>query len=62
MSVSEIIRELPRLSQQERRDVRRHLTEIEEVDADVRACDAAALEGAMTLDKLEAEDEQGKAG
>jgi flagellar motor switch protein FliG len=61
MSVIEIIQELPLLSPQERRDVRRRLTEIEEVNEDVLACDAAALEGALMLDELKAADEQGKA-
>ena len=62
MSVTEIIQELPRLSSQERRSVRRRLMEIEEVNEDVRACDAAALEGALMLDELEAADEQGAKG
>lgn len=61
MSVIEIIQELPRLSPQERREVRHRLVEIEEVNEDVRACDAAALEGALMLDEMEASDEQGKA-
>jgi hypothetical protein len=59
MSVLDIIRELPALSQKDRRDVRHRLTELEETNEDVRVCDAAALEGAMMLDEMEAEDEQG---
>lgn len=35
-------------------NVRWRLTEIEEVNEDVRVCDAAALEGVLMLDELEA--------
>jgi hypothetical protein len=56
----EIIKELPRLNEQERRAIRQVLLDIANQDDDVAACNQAALEGAMLLDRLENEDAQRK--
>ena len=56
MSVSEIICELPRLSELERRAVWQKLVEIANEDEDVALCNRAALDGAMLLDRMETED------
>ena len=56
MSISEIISELPRLSELERRAVWQKLVEIASEDPDVASCNPAALEGAMLLDRMEAVD------
>ena len=55
MSATEIIEELPKLSELERRAVRQKLLELAEQDEDVARCNQAALEGAMMLDRLEEE-------
>jgi len=57
MSVAEIITELPKLTAAELLAVRRKLTEINEENSEVAACDASALEGAQMLDRMEAEDD-----
>ena len=57
MSVAEILVELPKLTPTDLRMVRRKLIEIAEEDSGAAACDATALEGAQTLDRLEAEDD-----
>ena len=56
MNATEIISELPRLSELERRAVRQKLVELAEEDADVALCNHAALEGALMLDRMEEED------
>lgn len=56
MSASEIIRELPRLTESERRAVRQTLLDIANQDPDVALCNQAALEGAVMLDRMEDED------
>ena len=56
MSATEIISELPRLNELERRAVRQKLLELAEEDEDVALCNKAALEGALMLDRMEAED------
>jgi hypothetical protein len=56
----EIIKELPRLTEQERRAIRQVLLDIANQDDDVAACNQAALQGAMMLDRLEDEDAQRK--
>ena len=58
MSSMEIIKELPRLSEQERRAIRDVLLEIANQDEDIAACNQSALEGARMLDRLEDEDGQ----
>ncbi len=56
MSVAEIINELPRLSEAERRAIREQLLVIANQDPDVALCNQAALDGAVMLDRLEDED------
>ena len=56
MSASEIIKELRRLTEAERRTIREGLLEIANQDTDVAACDQAALDGALMLDRMEDED------
>jgi len=55
MSAEQIIAELPNLNADELRAVRRKLIEAAEENEDVALCDAAALEGARMLDRLENE-------
>ena len=56
MSVTEIMAELPLLTEEERRSVRERLLEIANSDEGVAACNEAALQGAIMLDKMEEED------
>ena len=56
MSATEIIQELPRLSEAERRHIREVLLEIANENPDVALCNQVALEGAQLLDRLEDED------
>ena len=58
MSAHEIINDLPKLTEAEQRAVRRKLVELAAENEDVALCDQAALEGAMMLDRMEAEDAQ----
>ena len=53
MSASEIIKELPKLSEAERRAVLEKLRELAIQDEDVRLCEQAATEQAAKLDRLE---------
>ena len=53
MSASEIIEELPKLSDAERRAVLEKLRELAAQDEDVRPCEQAADEQAAALDRLE---------
>ena len=53
MSASEIINELPKLSEAERRAVLDKLRELAVRDEDVRLCEQAADEQAAELDRLE---------
>jgi hypothetical protein len=53
VSASEIIKELPKLSEAERRAVLRKLRELAAQDEDVRVCDQGATEQAAKLDRLE---------
>jgi hypothetical protein len=53
VSASEIIKELPKLSEAERRAVLKKLRELSVQDEDVRQCDQAATEQATKLDRLE---------
>lgn len=50
MSASEIIKELPKLSEGERRAIREGLLEIANQNSDVALCNQAALDGALMLD------------
>ena len=56
VSTAEIIRELPKLTEAERRIIRQKLLELATENEEVRLCDQTALEGAMLLDQLEEED------
>ncbi len=56
MSAAEIIRELPNLSEADRRAIREVLLELANRDPEVAACNQAALDGALMLDRLENED------
>ncbi len=56
MSATEILIELPKLTEAERRSVRRKLSELAAENEEVALCDQAALEGAMMLDRMEEED------
>jgi hypothetical protein len=60
MSAAEIIKELPKLSEPERRAIRQVLLEIANQDKDVAICNQTALDGALILDRLENEDAQRK--
>ncbi len=53
MSASEIIKELPKLSEAERRAVLNKLRELAVRDEDVRLCEQTADEQAAELDRLE---------
>ena len=55
VSASEIIKELPKLSEAERRAIREGLLEIANRDADVALCNQA-LKAAQMLDRMEDED------
>ena len=56
MSAAEIIRELPKLTEADRRAIRERLLEIANANPDVALCNQAALEGAQLLDRMEDED------
>jgi hypothetical protein len=56
MSATEIIRELPKLTELDRRAIRQMLLKIANRDEDIAACNQAATEGAMMLDRMEEED------
>lgn len=62
MSATEIIRELPKLSEAERRAVRQVLSELAAQNEDVRICNQAALEGAIMLDRMEEGDARRQPG
>jgi hypothetical protein len=56
MSATEIIKELPRLSEADRRAIREVLLDIANANPDVALCNQTALEGAMMLDRMEDKD------
>ena len=60
MSAAEIIKELPKLTDTDRRAVREALLEIANQNPDLALCNQAALEGAMMLDRMEDEDARRK--
>jgi len=53
MSAAQIIRELPRLTEADRRSIRETLLEIANQNPDVALSNQAALEGAQLLDRME---------
>ena len=61
MSASEIIKQLPKLSEAERRAIREVLLEIANWDGDVALCNEAALDGALMLERMEDEDARDQA-
>ncbi len=56
MSATEIINELPKLTEAELRLVRRRLLELAAQNQDIELCNQAALDGAMMLDRMEDDD------
>ena len=60
MSATEIVNELPRLTEAERRAVREKLTELAAENEAVALCDETALAGALMFDRMEDEDARRK--
>jgi len=58
MSAAEIMKQIPRLTDTERRAIRQMLLDLANQDADVASCNQAALEGALIFDRTEDEDVQ----
>lgn len=56
MRAAEVINELPKLSESDRRAVREKLLELAAENDDVAICNQAALDGALMLDRMEDED------
>ena len=56
MSAAEIIKELPKLTEADRRAIREGLLKIANENPDVPLCNQAALEGAMMFDRMEDDD------
>ena len=56
MSVAEVIKELPKLSEADRRAIREALLELANHDPDIALCNQSALEAALLLDRMENED------
>ncbi len=59
MSAAEIIKELPKLSERERREVRAKRLELATENADIQLCNESALAGALLLDRMENADTHG---
>jgi len=62
MSAAEIIEELPKLTEAERRAVRQKLLELAEQNEDIALCNQSALEGALLLDRMEPSEKEVKYG
>jgi hypothetical protein len=56
MSVAEVIKELPNLSEADRRAIREALLELANQDPDIANCNQSALDAALLLDRMEDED------
>jgi hypothetical protein len=56
MSAAEIIRELPRLAEADRRAIRETLLEIANENPEIALCNQTAVAGAMMLDRMEDDD------
>ena len=61
-SASEIIKELPKLTEVERRAVRAGLLEIANQDPDMALCNQSALDSALMLDRMENDDARHQSG
>lgn len=57
MRMTEIIEELPKLSHAQRRELCQRIIALEAEQDDLAACDAAATESFVLMDRMEAEDE-----
>ena len=53
MTATEIINELPKLTEMERRAVRAKLLALAAENEDVNLCNQSAIEGALMLDQME---------
>lgn len=62
MSATEIINELPKLTEAERRAVRQKLSELAAQNEDIELCNQSALDGAVMLDRMEEEDARRQPG
>ena len=62
MSVADILKELPRVTEDERRAIRQVLLDLANQDPDIAQCNLAAAEGATLLDRMENEDAGHKNG
>ena len=60
MSAAEIIAELPKLTEPERRAVSRRLLELAVEQEDYAFADASLVEGCQQLDRMEADDAEAK--
>ena len=56
MSAADIIRELPKLTEADRRAIREVLLDIANENPDVALCNQTALKGAMLFDRMEDDD------
>jgi hypothetical protein len=56
MSATEIINELPKLTEAELRSVRQRLLELAAHNEEIELCNQAALDGAAMLDRMEEDD------
>jgi hypothetical protein len=56
MSAAEIIKELPKLNEADRRAIREALLDLANQDPEIAFCNQAALEGALLFDRMEDED------
>jgi len=60
MTATEIVKEIPKLTELERRAVRQALLDVANQDPQIAACNEAALQGALMLDRMEDDDAQRK--
>ena len=56
MSAADILKELPRLNEADRRHIREVLLEIANENPDVALCNQSALDNAQLLDRMEDDD------
>jgi hypothetical protein len=56
VSATEIINELPKLTEAELRQVRQRLLELAVQNQDIEVCNQAALDGALMFDRMEEDD------